>query len=213
MAVNQEIKFEDLFEIKDGIAHPKSARESLIPEIRDIIFRSKGVPGDSDGRKKLYAFRELMAVYYMADVRSLPRKQGLEGEALLSRIRSLTKLEDDWKPDEKVLSCVRFYKNELENQDISFKVLAECISVLRNSLDVLTKINDQLKSELAKPDTTLLDLNQMSATISSVIGLSQKASDEIERLNVTKKKIVMYERNIKRARGGVTVTSSMIPEA
>ena len=73
----------ELFRIKDGEVQPINSREAQLKQVKEILKRDKGSLGDSDGRKKDFAYKELGAVYWIADFRSPGRMNGYEGKDLL----------------------------------------------------------------------------------------------------------------------------------
>ena len=99
-----------------------------IPEFRTILERKRVCEGDSDGRKKIVAFNELMYIYIRASRFSYPHKAGMsEKEVEKEAIRTST-LESNYKPDEEVKLAIQRYK---EIEELTLPTLNTISTVLR----------------------------------------------------------------------------------
>ena len=131
----------ELFKIEDGVVKPLTAAEATIREVQQILKRDKGSSGDSDGRKKLFAYKELGAVYWIADFRSPGRLNGYEGQELIDDAIRNFGLPSTWEPDTIVKKLIEKYQYN-NNGGIAAEVLTETtatfnfmlIRVLRYSL-------------------------------------------------------------------------------
>ena len=109
------------------------ARETK--EFRVIIERDKGgkVKGDSDGRKKLFARKELYYVYIMADwfnmfaiLNEKRRHQRALEETELIRV-------EGWKPDKAVIEAIEAYRKGM----VALSPIAKAYINSRKALDAL----------------------------------------------------------------------------
>jgi hypothetical protein len=205
---NRVLRFDDMFKVEDGIAVPKSSKETTIPEIREIIIRSKGIPGDADGRKKHHAYKELLAVYYIADPRSQARKQGLSNNELLAYTKERCGLEPDWYPDDVVMRCIQMYANEIKNE-ISMKTLDDLWDSFKLADELILKMKAELQIEIKNQGISLARLNELSDSFTSLLTLSTKITAELEKLTTVKTNVAAAERKMQLGRGNQVVTSSM----
>lgn len=210
--MSKELRFDDMFQLVDGVAMPKSLRETTIPEIRDIIKRSKPCEGDSDNRFKLYAYKELMFIYYVSDVRSTFKRRGYSGDILINMAKEECKLPSSWKPDSVILKCIKMYVSTMETDEPGNKILATMLEGLRTSGDVISKIKGELDKKLTDSDTLLPQLTDITNSITALLKLSSSITDELNRINELKKRIAMSETKLRLAKGNIVVTSSMIPD-
>lgn len=89
----------DIFIINtDGYLEINKPEARNIPEFKTIIVRDKGSEGDYDGRKKVFAFKELMFCYLYYHPLSMYRE--LPDEERLRSSRVQAELPDEWKVDE-----------------------------------------------------------------------------------------------------------------
>ena len=85
----------DLFKIdKKGLLEINKIEARATPVFKRILVRSKGVEGDSDGRKKHFAFKELMYIYLVASNKSIYRD--LHEEKRKEKAKRKADLPDDW---------------------------------------------------------------------------------------------------------------------
>jgi hypothetical protein len=211
-----KILFDDIFKIEDGIAVPKSPKELVIPELQAIIKRSIPMNGDSDNRKKLYAGKELLAVYLMADNRSMPRKRGLKGQALIDAVIEISGLPKGWKPDILINKCIKFYKETIESEEPSIRILGsinDSLTIANDSIEIMIDNLSQILTSITgdTPEAVVTKAENINSAISSIIKLSQNVSTEIERVIKIKEKISKYEAKIELGRGNLVITDSMIP--
>jgi len=90
----------DIFLINaDGVLEVNKIEARNIPEFKEILIRDKGgkVDGDYDGRRKFFAFRELMFIYLTAHPASIYRD--LPDKIREEKARKDCNLPDTWKVD------------------------------------------------------------------------------------------------------------------
>lgn len=129
----------------------------LNPAIRNIglfkkiIARDQGSKGDSQGRAKLQASKELAFIYFKYNPRSFFLEQ-FQGKELDAQIKKHLGLEDEWEEDELVRDAGEFYKQM--NTTITVKTLNTARSSLFYLCDLLEKYQGRL-SELMKSEVKL----------------------------------------------------------
>lgn len=109
--------YSNILRFEDGIVKPVTLREATIKEVATILKRDKGSPGDSDGREKLFAYKELGAACWIADFRSPGRLNGYEGDELIEDAIRNFNLPSDWRPDKVVLDLIKLF--EFHNMVVS----------------------------------------------------------------------------------------------
>lgn len=213
----QNIRFEDIFILKDGIVELVSSRDTLIPEVREIIRRDKGqrkIKGDPDGRLKKFAFLELTAVYYIADYRSPGKKQGLENMELLKytkdRLYELG-LPSDWMPDDVVLRLIDYYEEHVSN-GIAAKLVTSLYSTFQLSIQVVNTIRQDFRDKLSKMDQiTDSEKKDMLVEIQSLLSMSTSLSKQLSELKSAETTLRKEEESKRLGRGDKVITSSMEP--
>lgn len=105
----------DIFIINtDGLLEINKPEARNIPEFKAIIIRDKGSDGDHDGRKKLYAFKELMFAYTYYHPLSMYRD--LADEVRFSACVGYADLPLDFKLDDLIKAAGRVI---IETADLS----------------------------------------------------------------------------------------------
>jgi len=88
----------DIFLINnDGLLEINKPEARNVPEFKAILIRDRGSDGDHDGRKKAFAFKELMFVYTYYHPLSMYRD--LADEARFTSCISYASLPNNWKLD------------------------------------------------------------------------------------------------------------------
>lgn len=104
----------------------------LVPEFREILVKSKGIPGDHDGRKKLHAQRIFTFIYMLVDFKS-PLRNMEEKEKFTEALRCSELEPDDITDKVKIATAV--YETYQENAARSLRTLKS----MRKSLDQADK--------------------------------------------------------------------------
>ena len=198
----------ELLKIEDGEVKPLTSREATIKEVRLILQRDKGSNGDADGRKKLFAYKELGAVYWIADYRSPGRMNGYEGKELIEDAIKNFDLPDNWEPDDVVKALIHKYEYHMEG-GVAAEVLTEVSSTFNLMLKTIKSIRGKLTQKLDSPNVTedelkaLINLsNELLKTASSI----PKMTKDIE---LAKEMLKHTEDDSEIGRGGQKIYSSM----
>jgi hypothetical protein len=200
--------YKELFRIKDGNVAPLSAREATIKEVRTILMRDKGSPGDSDGRDKLFAYKELGAVYWLADYRSPGRMQGYEGQDLLDDAIRNFELSANWKPDSVVRNLITIYEKHV-NGGIAADTLSEVAATFSLMLKTVKSIRGKLLEKLNMPRITEEELKNMISLSNELLKLASSIPKLMIDIDVAKEMLKRTEDSSEIGRGGVKITSSM----
>lgn len=99
----------EIFTIEGGDLVLNKQEIRTVPEFKILLGRDRGgkIPGDSDGRKKYFAFREFMFMKLYHHPLSLYRD--LSDEKRFDKSFKHAKLPEGWKPDEVFNAAVTKY--------------------------------------------------------------------------------------------------------
>lgn len=200
----------ELFKIKDGIVQPLTSREAQIKEVKEILVRDRGSDGDSDGRKKLFAYKELGAVYWMADYRSPGRMRGYEGKDLINDAIRNYDLPVDWMPDDVVLSLIDLYKYNNDG-GVAAEALTEISSTLNIMVRTIRVIRERLNTKLGSAGLTEADLQGLIALQNELLELATQIPKKIKEIAIAKEMLRQEEDNKEIGRGNKPILSSMVP--
>ena len=199
------------FKIVDGnieLARPEIA---LIPTVNEILKRDKGgkVTGDPDGRKKLYAFRELAYVYFRCDFYAYPIQHSLSESAAHSWAVRNALLPDHYEPDAIVRDLMVQYINEH---------LSPAKQTIKNLLDTFSLNDIAIKNATANLKLLLDNSNMTITQISDLIKIQQLllsiATDIPHQVKVLREAMSIVqeeEKQILIKRGGDEVSDSSLP--
>lgn len=119
----------------------------LHPPILEIFKRDKGSKGDSEGRLKLQAFKELAFVYYMADIDSDKVKLGLTDKEAVEKGITFAKLDSSFKPDKVIFDAINYYK-EFQNADPVNLIYQQLKIGLNNNSKIYQEVNNTIEAKL-----------------------------------------------------------------
>ena len=111
-----------------------------------ILRRDRGTGGDSQGKKKQQAFKELTYIYQIADVLSIPNRHGYSDKEREVYAKEIAGLEPTWKPDNTMLEAIDVYRDE--QKDISHDVILELLRTFRLTKTVLSKVRQNIEKKL-----------------------------------------------------------------
>lgn len=178
-----------IFEVDDSNKVSISPETRQIKHFKIIIERDRGgkLPGDSDGRKKYMAMRELAYVYHMADPKSkfnnIPEKEK-ESEIILS-----LDLPKDWKPDEAVKNAIDKYKYYRET--VSERTLRELKKTLEASVDTLGFLRESIENYIKsiKEDNDLTKLPDLVKLFTTTLDMGKELPKSIDNITELEKKV------------------------
>lgn len=197
----------DIFLIsKEGLLEINKIEARTVKEFRTILIRDRGkqIEGDYDGRRKWFAFRELMYIYLYHHPASMYRD--LPDEIRHEKCIEHAELPDNWKVDkvinlaaDKFLSLVGMtaLHHSYINANKGVYSLGEDLKFFNNLRDkIRNKIKDktlQLEDTIdeenvqkltAEIDSSTLRLMDMGTKINAISNALPLAFDTVEKLKI-----------------------------
>lgn len=169
---------------------PTITAQALVMEcFYDLWRRVRKIDGDHDGRRKIHNLKELGYIYFQGKYDS--RFKMMEDKEREEKIRSITGLPLDWKPDTLVEKCLEEYKNTQVTQS------SELVSSLEGIAGALTSYLKNIKASISggnittvKPDTIkdVLDLIKQIPEVINDLARAKAALDREQNALATGKK-------------------------
>jgi hypothetical protein len=186
-------KFNTLFLVKNGILEINKPEAREIPEYKALIVRDKGTEGDSEGRKKQGAMRELLYIYLILDPRSMYYNLSKEERKELAKAHC--KFPDNWKPDELMQDAAKRYKKDmvLTGTGKAYVAAEQALFSVSSDAEFFQEQIDQYKHMLAKRNKLVLGGNlgetektatmaEISALMQDMINLQDKLLKNIDKI-------------------------------
>lgn len=215
----------DIFTVEGGNLVLNKQELRTIPEFKVLIGRDRGgkIPGDHDGRKKLFAFKECMFIHLYYHPLSMYRD--LSKEKRYKKAIQHAKLPNDWKPDEVVENAAEKYLELLELSALHHTYLnsSRAIYSMGEEIEFFTMLRIRYKNEINKALKQLdsddilaedkerlegivqqntMNLMEMASKLQALSDKLPKAFDSIE---VLKEKLLKEGGGVKQVYGGGTV--------
>lgn len=154
-----------------------------IPAFRAVLSRDRGSKGDSQGKMKLMAFKHLLYIYYVADLRSSLVLDGTKKSMIHSEALLMTGLPDTFRVDKVISTAIEKYKEmQLDTPEIRMLVsLKRGLALASKVVEVLiAKIEDDLEYYATA------DLVATSEGDLEVLGKEVDAEKELELIDPSK---------------------------
>jgi hypothetical protein len=104
----------------------------MVPEFKEILVKSKPVPGDYDGRKKIHAQRVFTLIYMLVDFKS-PLRDMQEEEKLQEALRcSELEVADITEPVKQALGLYEWYQQNSARSLRTLKAMRTSLNQLDN---------------------------------------------------------------------------------
>lgn len=207
----------DLVTLEDGL--PTFSKEAkTIEDFKILISRDRGgkIPGDSDGRKKFMATKELAYIYWIANpksdfVNNFPEAQRHE------KICEKLKMPEGWKPDGHLQNAIETYKELIKTQ--TSKVLEEMKAALFSSQNLISLLRKRMDNKLNTfmLDDTLLEedpeaLDKVSADVNKLLKLSNEIPNMISTIEKLEEKVAK-ETSDKKGLKGRDIDKHQLPKS
>jgi hypothetical protein len=163
----------------------------MIAPFRRLLERDKGKKsetgiyeqGDSDGRKKLIATKELAFLYFYCDPRSPYIEQyptDLKGRK--EKCVKLVGLPENWVIDADVKEAIAFYESEIA-EDFDVKYLSSSVIAAEKTMEYLQNVDyaarDKKGNLLYKPVDVVKVIKETGGVIEALKQLRKKVFDKV----------------------------------
>lgn len=195
-----------LFKVEEGLLVLDKQEIRGIKEFHEILTRDKGSDGDSDGRKKLMAFKEFYYIWYMMDLESPGNKAGYNTETLNASSKKEARLPLEWKADKLIGQACLKYKEiyievipELVLLNSSLRGMVISAKITNRLADNLEKIYDTYERQLKTNETEgkALDLEEdmksiqaISSHINEMMKMAAKIPEMVQTLEKNKQHVI-----------------------
>jgi len=191
---------------------PLSIRESQIACVKEILRRDEGSPGDSDGRKKLYANKVISACCWIGDPKSQGNQQGYTDSALKDDAIRNCDLPDTWKPDKFARDLIVIISNHYKGgvaQDYVEGLLRTMRSVITTTTIISKRIEVSINAADSDDDLSDERLNTLAAMQTRLLNMAAAAPEHITALKQSVADLRVEEEEGEMALGNKSVDYSM----
>ena len=199
------------FKFVDGELTLNRDEISLYPSIKKLIARDHGgkVVGDPDGRRKLYAYKELAYIYFRYDFEAYPAQHGLSEEEAHKYAAKKSNLGTDYTPDELVLEVAKLYQKE--HLSPTKKTIATLLRVFTINERLIEKIEQNLTATLTMPTLTAPQITELLGYQKQLIDIATAIPNNAKKLREAMSLLEEEEKVVQVLRGGEIKGDSMDP--
>lgn len=185
---------------------------------KTILERDQGSEGDSQGRKKAFAFKEFMYIYIVGSMFSYANKAGYNDKQLHEAGIKEAKLDLKYKPDAEVKAAIERYKEIQLEMFPALKLLNSVYRGLKIGENVITSLTKtmeatlELQEEVAKKKAELgepIDIAQQMLTtqglmeqLTQILKLAKQIPDTVETVGSLQDRLKKEMAGDNIARGG-----------
>jgi hypothetical protein len=183
---------------EQGIPFAPNIRQIQDKDVRELYIR------DKTPTKSRY-IQEVGVIYYVADPKSPPNQMGYSRPEALVVAKSNYGLDANWEPDELINRIIDEYKKGWTPAE---EALNSASHALHNANLAANFISEQLSIKMhggLKDEDTLVVIDYINK-LSTIINL---LPNQLKTLNEAKQ-AVMLDNQQRKARGGKTITTSML---
>jgi len=199
-----------LFIYKDGELILDRPEILLHPELKAILSRDRGSPGDSDGRKKLQAFKEFTYIYMVCDYNSYPNQKGLSEKETHKYALDVAGLPEDWIFDKEIATAMDFYVEA--NESIAKELNKELLAGFKNHYKVVKRLRHETEKLLDKKDLTPAEVTQLTETQNKMLNIATELPKKYASLKDAQDLIRKEETVGEIGRGGGAILDSQDPD-
>lgn len=200
------------FKFENGEIVLDKAEIALYSNFKKILSRDRGgrVPGDPDGRLKMYAFREFAYIYFKCDFEAYPSQHGLNEQEAHHYAVQQARLEKNYDPDEVVKAAMRQYENE--HLSPGKKSIKSLIRLFVSNDRIVSKIENNITATLDLPTLTRDQITELLTYQKQLIEIATSVPAQVKKLREAMTLLEEEDKEVKIARGGSEVALSMDPE-
>lgn len=182
-----------------GMAYAPNLYQIQDKDVRELYVRDTTV-------EKYRYIKEVGVIYYIADPRSPVNQMGYSNAEALIIAKSNYGLAADWKPDALVERLITRYREDTNG--VAYVALNTAAKALHNSSLAANFISEQLNIKMQSglmPEDTLVVIEYINK-LNTIINL---LPNQMKTLNEAKQSVLL-DNEQKKARGGKTITTSML---
>lgn len=172
---------DDIFAVENDILVINKDYCRGLTEYKVILERDRGSDGDSQGRKKIMAFKELLYVKLLGDAFTYINQGGYSEKESHNFACKDARLPNEWKPDEAVKAAIGKYK---EMQEMSMPTLS-AVKTTRRGL----KLSETIAKTIIKNIENTIELYESkineTTTFEVIGGTGEKKQEPVNVLNET----------------------------
>lgn len=179
---------------------------------KDLIRRDRGgvIEGDANGLKKARAFAELGLIWYCINLNSPGIQRGLSGIELESSGKAFVGLPDNWKKDDSYFRAYEEYQRDYFDNAVT-RSIKTILRGLDQTTAIADTINNLIKTKSYDAGLTLDGVGEIIKLNNEFMKIVANLPDTIQNLKSLEESYLKEERKLKKGRGGLVITSSMIP--
>jgi hypothetical protein len=166
----------DIFIInEEGLLELNKNEVRSIPAFREVIARDKGgkIFGDNEGRKKLFAYKELMYIHLVTHPSTIYRDLPKEAREIASK--KLADLPEEWKPDKVINNAIEAYKELIPLSAVfhSYLNANSAVYALGEDLQFINQLREKTRNRIIEKTKELdgivteEDIQRINAEIDS----------------------------------------------
>lgn len=182
----------DIFIInEEGILEINKKEVRDIPEFKEIIIRDKGgkIYGDYDGRRKMFAYKELKYIHLVTHPSTIYRD--LPKEARHEKSKAAADLPEDWQPDELIHKAIEAYKELIPISALfhSYLNANSAVYAIGEDLKFINTLREKTRNRIIEKtkelDNTVIeeDIQRLGAEIDSSTNRLMELGSKITNLS------------------------------
>ena len=180
-----------LFTIHEGNIVINKVEILTIPTFKHILRRDKGSEGDSDGRKKYWAFKEFAYIYHIADYKSVPNRNGYNYTKARDYAIKKAGLPLDYKPDATVQQAIKDYIDE--QRSLPRETMLELIKTYGFLNKVFKKVRKNVEDKLVGDSLTSEQTREILELVNLMIEQGKQLPELTSKLNKAIKQLELAE--------------------
>jgi hypothetical protein len=203
------MKSPKLFKYEEGNLILNKDEILLYDAFKKILKRDRGSEGDSQGRLKLYAFKEFTYIYMMCDYDSYCNIHGLSEEEAQIYAKKIAGLAINWEEDDEIIEAMDEYRRQ--QLDVSKELLIDLITTFRSFLQRVRFIRTGIEKIGRLTPVKEAQLTSTYDYMKELFDIAARAPVYIDTLNKALAAIEKQEKIGEEVRGGGNVDDSMDP--
>lgn len=147
-----------IFKVENNILSFNKEEAREFPAFKEIIIRDKGSEGDSQGRKKIQAFKELFYIYLVYNPSSMFRE--LPDKARKLAAKNHVGLEDSWEEDEAIKNAIKEYIKALDYSSLYYSYVNANRSIygVGEDLNFYNNRRNKIREDIVAAEKELSDI-------------------------------------------------------